>query len=484
MLILDLFPLNTMGSFADKIGLLLNDALEHRPTPSQVRVIRALGSFLASGKPHCTLLINGYAGTGKTTLVQSLVRVLPQLKMQSVLMAPTGRAAKVLAGYTGVRAYTIHRKIYALQSGELGKFQLELAMNRHRNTLFVVDEASMIGRASGGSGFGSRDLLRDLLEYVFSRDDCKLLLIGDSAQLPPVHHNESPALDKGYLAQFKNLTIALCQMSDVVRQASDSGILELATQIREHINSGGEGLMKLATGRDVISISGNEFPELLEEAYDNYGSENTLVITRSNKRANLFNQQIRHRLLWREERINAGDMLMVVRNNYHWLDAKSKAGFIANGDTAEVLQVLRFEDKFGFSFAKALLRLTDYPDEPELEAMLILDTLESDSPALDSEEGQRLREEVMETYAHLNTKTALREAMRNDPYLNAIQVKFAYAVTCHKSQGGQWNSVFLDQGYVTEEMLDKNYYRWLYTGVTRATDRLYLVNFSPSFLED
>lgn len=445
----------------------------------------ALGRFLSSGKERCTLVINGYAGTGKTTLMHALVGAFPALNLIQVLLAPTGRAAKVLSNYTGKPAYTIHKKIYGLKSEAAGFASFVLLPNKHKNTVFIVDEASMIGMEEPIRGMErSGNLLEDLLDYVFSGDNCRLILLGDNAQLPPVHFDKSPALDVKMLREIKDLTVAICTMEDVVRQNENSGILMLATAFRKHLNKeNNPGILKFPPAEpDVERLGGAEFPEVLEDCFNKYGSDQCLVITRSNKRAWLFNQQIRHRIFWREERLNAGDMVMIVKNNYFWLE-KSQ-GFIANGEIAEVLKVDNYEEKYGFTFANVVLKLSDFEGSPELSVKLILNTLESESANLTSPESKRLREEIEENYLSLGSKAKIREALKSDPYLNALQVKFAYAVTCHKSQGGQWDCVFVDQGYVTDEMVDRVFWRWLYTAVTRATTKLYLVNFNPLFFEE
>ena len=458
---------------------MLIDHLGHPPTDSQLKALSALSLFLESRKPNCTLLINGYAGTGKTTLTKAVVATLPALNYGVVLLAPTGRSAKVLGFYTGLPAYTIHRKIYKPKSDPSGFLSMQLMPNPHKSTVFIVDEASMI--PSGNGLFESRDLLDDLLLYVFSNKNNRLILLGDTAQLPPVHLLKSPALDIAYLQNLRPLTAARCTLTEVVRQEAESGILALATALRKHLAETPDEFFKIPQlARDVERIHGGEFADYVDSEYAAAGQEQTLVITRSNKSANLYNQQIRHRLLWREDRVNAGDVLMIVKNNYFWIPQESKAGFIANGDTAEVVTLMRTEEKYGLHFADARLHLIDYPDEPEFEAKILLDSIDAPQASLDLEKMQAMREMVEEQFSKLS-KTKRRELMKKDPYLNALQVKFAYAVTCHKAQGGQWNSVFVDQGYLTEDQLDVGFWRWLYTAVTRATQKLYLVNFSDRF---
>lgn len=453
------------------------------PTPSQDRMLYVLGRFLGSSMPNSALIIKGYAGTGKTTSVNALVKTLEQQGVGYELLAPTGRAAKVLGSYTSRRAFTIHKRIYRTGRGESGEFVFMRAENKRKNTVFVVDEASMIGVGDRVGRGGS--LLDDLFQFVFEGPGCRLLLIGDDAQLPPVGSDLGPALNLAYLQGRYHVTGAMTELTDVTRQGFDSGILALATTVRSALSERNlrDALPFVVPAQtDVEMVSGEELQEKLEDAFADAGVEGAILVTRSNKRANMFNKQIRARVFYREEEIEGGDLLMSVKNNYAWLDPGSRAGFIANGDVMEVMRIGRREEVFGFRFAYATVRLVDYPDEPEVETVLWLDTLDAPGPSMPDEATERLYRGTLATYNDLPTKTAVRTAMSKDPFYNALQVKFAHAVTCHKAQGGQWRHVFVDQGYIADEMLTGEYVRWLYTAVTRATERLYLVNFSPDLM--
>lgn len=472
----------TQSSFStDEVGHLLRENFTFSPTPSQDRLIRALSAFIISEKPNCTLILKGYAGTGKTTMVNTLVKTLPRLRQKAVLLAPTGRAAKVLSQYTRQTALTIHKKIYFVNKTADGKPYFARAQNLHKNTIFVVDEASMISWDQAGG----RNLLADLVEYVFSGHNCRLILIGDDAQLPPVRQKLSPALDFEFLRTQFDLTLGTTQLTEVVRQEGLSGILEFATHLRQLAKTENPPVVAtpLPQKPDIIAVNGSELHELMETAYDSAGSENVIFITRSNKRANLFNQQVRARIFFYEEPVSAGDLMMVVKNNYFWLQDSTAIGFVANGDIFEVVKCLRIQEQYGFTFADALIRFIDYPSEPELEVKLLLNTTTSNEAALSEGEMEQLYTAVAEDYQHLKTKKARQEALQKDVWLNALQVKFAYAVTCHKAQGGQWPVVFVEQGYITEEIVDQNFYRWFYTAVSRATTTLYLVNFSDMLVE-
>jgi exodeoxyribonuclease-5 len=454
------------------------------PTPSQEKLVKALSRFVISNKPNCLLVVKGYAGTGKTTMVNSLVKTLDEIGLRHVLLAPTGRAAKVLGNYSGQRAFTIHKKIYFQNKTRDGKPFFAPAQNLHRNTVFVVDEASMIGWDTYTGPMGG-NLLLDLFEYVYNGQNCRLVLIGDGAQLPPVGSPLSPALDLKFLQSQFTVTAASCELTDVMRQKDDSGILSLATAVRDAMSKPpAESLPFVAPPTpDVKLINGMELQDHLEAAFASAGEEGAMLITRSNKRANLFNKEVRARVLFREDDINAGDLIMVVKNNYHWLGPESKAGFIANGDVLEVLRLGRRENRFGFNFVNATVRMIDYPDEPDTEVMLWLNAIDTEGPSMGAADQNTLYTGVLETYADLKTKEERRKALRTDPFYNALQIKFAYAVTCHKAQGGQWPVVFIDQGYMTDEMLDIEYLRWLYTAITRAREKLFLLNFSDAVFE-
>ncbi|MGB0422950.1 MAG: ATP-dependent DNA helicase [Flavobacteriales bacterium] len=465
----------------------LKSEFPHLPTAGQEVLLNGLSRFTYSMMPKCTLVVKGYAGTGKTTVIGSYVKVLKKNNFDVVLLAPTGRAAKVLSNYSGLPAFTIHKKIYQRKPGAFGASGYGLMSNRHRRTVFLVDEASMIGDSgvSGEQSFEYRSLLDDLIEYVFNGHQCKLVLIGDQAQLPPVGADQSPALDIDRLQSKQHLTIAELELTEVVRQEMDSGILFNATVLRNAITSRKEGfpLLNMNGFDDVKRISGLELQEVLEDLNGKYGREGVMVITRSNKRANLFNQNIRARIEWFEERLNAGDLLMVVRNNYHWLTPYKDAPttFIANGDVVEVLKVIREYEMYDMDFADVEVQLIDYPNFQPFEVRIMLDSLEIETANLPQAQMKTLYHEVSIDYSDLGFKKKIHEAVMKDPFYNALQVKFAYSVTCHKSQGGQWPAVILDQGYLTEEMLNISLLRWFYTAITRAQTELYLLNFDPSF---
>ena len=456
-------------------------------TGCQRRLMGNLAVFLTLGwkKQNALFVMRGYAGTGKTTVVKALVNVLPKLGKRTVLMAPTGRAAKVLSSYTGLPAHTIHRKIYFAWTSKEGNIIMRLQKNHHKHTLFIVDEASMIPHFTKAEGqlFSTRNLLDDLFAFVQSGENCRILFIGDTAQLPPVGLDESPALDPDFLKQAYSLEIDTDELTEVVRQSKESGILENATLIRDEITRKKLEfpLFSRKAFSDVIRINGSQLEEILNQTYASSGKDNNVVICRSNKRANIFNREIRNRILFLDGEISTGDYLMVVKNNYFWLPPESSAGFIANGDIVELMRIRKTEDLYGFRFADVTIRFLDYPDEKELDVRIILDTLMADTPALPQSENNRLFQTVMEDYQDLPTRKEKVEKVKLNPYFNALQVKFAYALTCHKTQGGQWDTVFIDQGYLSDKMMNTEYLRWLYTAVTRATKQLYLVNFEERF---
>ena len=448
------------------------------PTKKQDELFTDIADFVATIGNRSIFMLKGYAGTGKTTLVSTLVKSLPVLGKRSVLMAPTGRAAKVLGKYSKKAASTIHKKIYWIRTNKSGNTFITLKENTHSNTIFIVDEASMIPENSD-KGFGNRSLLDDLIEYVSDGTDCKLILIGDTAQLPPVHLDISPALDEEKLEANYNKQVICKELTQVVRQKKDSLILENATALRHKISTNDYSYPQLKTNSEVIRLNtGEDLQDVLESAYSKDGVNSTTVLCRSNKRANQYNQQIRAKIRWQEDEISAGDMLMVVRNNYYWLDDSSKAGFIANGDIVEVIKITDRIERYGFRFAKASVQMVDYPDEKELDVILLLDTLTSESPAITYDQYQRLYKEVAKDY---KGQMEINKKIKEDEFFNALQIKFAYAITCHKSQGGQWENVFIDLAYFTEDMLDKSYLRWMYTAMTRASKKLYLINFKEDF---
>ena len=465
------------------VSRLILSHFPHTPTQGQREVCVAMSHFLYNADARSAFLLRGYAGTGKTSLVSALIQTLPQVKVNCVLLAPTGRAAKVLSGYARRQAYTIHKKIYMTAVDASGAVRTVRAINKHAYTLFIVDEASMIGLEPTGT---RHSLLEDLVDYVYDGNHCRLMLIGDSAQLPPVGQSESPALDDRYLKAAFALNVTCGELTEVVRQQQLSGILDNATSLRSQISrmvaSDEAQLPLFSAAPDVVNLVGENLMETLFREYAAYALEEVVVITRSNKRANLFNQGIRNSVLFREEEVTAGDFLMVVKNNYFWLDDDSSIGFIANGDIVEVLSVRNVQELYGFRFADATLRFVDYPDEQPRDCKLLLSTLYSESPSLTSDEQARLYSAVMEDYADLPHKADRLREMRQNPYYNALQVKFSYALTCHKTQGGQWRTVIIDQGFLPPDMsFDREWLRWLYTAFTRATERVYLLNFDTRF---
>lgn len=470
---------------SNKIRELLFENFPYEPTEGQIILLSRISDFITSNDEKSLFLLRGYAGTGKTTIVSSLVKVLPIIKKRSVLLAPTGRAAKVLSNYSGKRAHTVHRKIYFAVTSKEGNIVLTLTKNKHKDTIFIVDEASMItdSSASPGALFSGRSLLDDLIQYVYTGENCKILFIGDNAQLPPVGLNISPALDVKYLKTSYNVDIEEYELTEVVRQARESGILMNATSVREKIKYQNTDFpyFSVEQYKDIIKLMGVDLEDALNDAYSSGGLENSVVVTRSNKRANQYNQEIRKRILYRENEIEAGDYLMIVKNNYFWLPEDSKAGFIANGDIVEILRISKIEELYGFRFADVTIRMIDYPDEEEQDVKIILDTIMAEAPALKQADNNRLYNEVLQDYMDLPSRFLRSQKMKIDPYFNALQVKFAYALTCHKTQGGQWNTVFVDQGWLNADMINVEYMRWLYTALTRATNKLFLVNFKEEF---
>ena len=468
---------------------LINYKLGLSPTPTQKKLLSKLAYFIINPENDQIFLLKGYAGTGKTSVVSALVQALKSLKISSVLLAPTGRAAKVLAHYAGQPAYTIHKKIYRQKSSTDGFGKFVLDRNLHSNTIFIVDEASMVSNQnSENSSFGSGRLLDDLIEYVYNNKNCKLIIVGDTAQLPPVGLSVSPALEASEL-QLYGLEVNNEELTEVVRQTGDSGILYNATHIRNLIDTENEvewhGFFPITTSgfSDIHQISGEDLIETISTSYDKYGREDTMVVTRSNKRANRFNQGIRASILYQESEISSGDLIMVVKNNYYWVGENDKMDFIANGDIAEIVRIGKYEAIYGFRFANVSLRFIDY-ENVELDCKIFLDTLNLETASFSYEEQQKLYEAVAMDYEDIRDKKKKWEKIRDNEYFNALQVKFAYAVTCHKAQGGQWKSVFIDLGYLTEEMIDREYLRWMYTAFTRPVEQLYLVNFNKEFFEE
>jgi exodeoxyribonuclease-5 len=426
--------------------------------------------------------MTGYAGTGKTSVISSIVKTLDLLRMRSVLLAPTGRAAKVLASYSGRQSFTIHKKIYRQKSSKDGFGSFSLDRNLHKDTFFIVDEASMVSNSSGDSSlFGSGRLLDDLIEYVYSGIDCKLILVGDTAQLPPVGSTVSPALNPATLGEY-GFGLVTCELRQVLRQSETSGVLMNATRVRLQVAESNlvHPSIDCLNFRDTIRITGEELIDEISSAYGTCGMEGTIIIVNSNKQANRYNQGIRNKIFSREEEISPGDMVMVVRNNYFIIDEdEDGAGFIANGDIAEVKKIRKYEERYGFRFADMVLKFPDY--NLEIESKVMMDVLHLDTPALPAEKNKELFQNILADYLNIKTRRKQFEAVKNNPYFNALQIKFAYAVTCHKAQGGQWERVFIDQGMFNRNEITVDYLRWFYTALTRSTDKVYLVNFAEDF---
>ena len=477
---------------------MIQDELKYRilqtfgftPTPEQERALEVFARFMTDRQEHVVMILRGSAGTGKTTLAGAMVRALTTLNQKLMLLAPTGRAAKVFSLYSGHAAYTIHRRIYRQKSaGDLSSFSLNDNLNK--DTLFIVDEASMIANLGlGDMAFGSGCLLDDLMQFVYNGQNCRLLLIGDKAQLPPVGEEESPALSASMLRGY-GMEVYESDLNQVLRQSEGSGILWNATMIRQ-LSLDGDVValpqIRLKGFADIQVVPGDELIESLSSSYSRVGMDETMVITRSNKRANIYNQGIRNMVLDRESELCRGDLLMIVKNNYFWVKESGEGSqegieFIANGDRAVLRRVRHVQELYGFRFAEATMQFPDY-DDYELTAIVMLDSLTTEAPALTREQQEQLYNAVLEDYSDIPRKTDRIEKLKNDRYYNALQVKFAYAVTCHKAQGGQWAHIYLDQGYMTDDMLTPDYIHWLYTAFTRATEKLFLVNWPKEQVEE
>ena len=462
---------------SDELKYRINQSLGLEPTAEQAHAIEVFSMFLSDRHEHVVMILRGSAGTGKTTLAGAIVKALVSLKQKMILMAPTGRAAKVFSLNAGHPAYTIHRRIYRQKSaGDLSSFSLNDNLNR--DTLFLVDEASMIANQGyGESSFGSGFLLDDLMRFVYNGQNCRMVLIGDKAQLPPVGEDESPALMADVLRGY-GMKVYECDLNQVLRQSESSGILWNATQIRSILFSPSTFQLpriKFQGFADIQIVPGDELVESLSSSYSHVGMDETMVVTRNNKRANIYNQGIRNTVLDREDELCRGDLLMIVKNNYYWTEGEKDIAFIANGDRAVVQRVRHVHEQYGFRFADVTMQFPDY-DDYELTATVVLDSLTTEAPALTHDQQEQLYNAVLEDYADIPYKTDRIKKLKSDRYYNALQIKFAYAVTCHKAQGGQWSYVYLDQGYMTDEMLSADYIHWLYTAFTRATEKLYLVN--------
>lgn len=467
---------------SDEFKFRIREAMGMVPTAEQGHAIDVFSLFMTDRDDHVVMILRGSAGTGKTTLAGAIVRAMNVLKQKMILLAPTGRAAKVFALNAGHPAYTIHRRIYRQKSaGDISAFNLNF--NNNRDTLFMIDEASMIANQGyGESAFGSGCLLDDLMQFVYSGQNCRMVLVGDKAQLPPVGEDESPALMSDVLRAY-GMKVYECDLNQVLRQSEDSGILWNATRIRTLIDDWILPKIRFQGFADIVRVPGDELIESLATSYSRVGMDETMVITRSNKRANIYNQGIRNTVLDREDELCRGDQLMIVKNNYYWTEQSKEISFLANGDIAVVQRVRNVQELFGFRFADVTMTLPDY-DSYELTATVILDSLTTESPALSREQQEQLYNAVMEDYADIPLKADRIKQLKKDKYFNALQIKFAYAVTCHKAQGGQWAHVYIDQGYMTDDMLTPDYIHWLYTAFTRATEKLFLVNWPTTQIEE
>ncbi len=460
-----------------KAAEILAEKFPFQPTKDQYRFFNLTEQFVQSNDPKTTLVLKGYAGTGKTSLVGALVKVIPSFGFKIELLAPTGRAAKVLAKYARKSAFTIHKIIYKLKDSEtIGGGYFQLKKNYSKNTIFIVDEASMISEGSLETG-----VLSDLIKYVFQNKGNKLMLIGDHAQLPPVGQSDSLALSESHLQTKYGLSVLSVELNDVMRQSLDSGILSNANSLRKEISKSAPKIRFTLKKQGIFRMNGDRLEDGLRYSYDKYGMGETVIICRSNRNAVDYNRHIRHALFFYEQELEAGDQIMIVRNNYFYKPEHSPMGFLANGEFAEVMKIINFEEKYGFRFADIEIRLMDDSSNQGLVVKVILDTLHSTYPSLSEEQYRSLFDQVKLEYHGQVKGREVKNALKNDPYLQALQIKFAYALTCHKSQGGQWKVIFLDKGYVPPEQLNTDYLRWLYTGVTRATDELFLVNFNPEF---
>ncbi len=451
------------------------------PTEDQSVALKMIAGYIVDNNNDTIFLLTGYAGTGKTSVISSVVKTLDILRIKSILLAPTGRAAKVLGSYSGKQANTIHKKIYRQKSLKDGLGSFSLDRNLHRDAFFIVDESSMISNTSADTSiFGSGRVLDDLIEYVYSGIDCKLIIVGDTAQLPPVGSELSPALNYDILGEY-GFRIISTELKQVVRQSETSGILMNATRLRHQISENElvHPYIDCINFNDVIRISGEELIEEIASSYGTCGREGTIIVVNSNKMANRYNQGIRNRILFSEEEISTGDMVMVVKNNYSLLKEEDSIGFIANGDIAEVRKIKKYEERYGFRFADMTLKFPDY--DLEVDTKVMLDVLHLDSPSLPAEKNKELFQNVLADYVYLSTRKKQFEAVREDPYFNALQIKFSYAVTCHKAQGGQWERVFIDQGMFNRNEITIDYLRWFYTALTRSTEKVYLVNFAEDW---
>lgn len=464
----------------------LRNSFPFQPTLKQDIFFQKVADFVSNENPDEIFLLKGYAGTGKTTVISTIVEHLKDINKKYVLLAPTGRAAKVMANYSEKPAHTIHKRIYFPKKSS-GGVSFTMQTNKFKNTIFIVDEASMISDSSTESSmYENGSLLDDLIMYIYSGHNCKMILVGDTAQLPPVGMDVSPALDMDKLSMNYNMEVPHIELDEVMRQEEKSGILFNATELREILKSHfiDTFQFQLRGFKDIVRLTdGYDIQDAIHAAYSNYSIEDTAFIVRSNKRANQYNQQIRLKILDKESELSPGDFMMVVKNNYFWLKDSDEAGFIANGDIIEILEIFRIVELYGFKFAKVKIRMVDYPNQIPLETILILDTVMSEAPSLTYEQNNQLYQEVMKDYEDETSQYRRLQKVKNNEYFNALQVKFSYAITCHKSQGGQWNTVFIEQPYLPEG-IDRDYIRWLYTAMTRAKDKLYLIGFQDEYFDN
>ena len=466
---------------------LLRDNFPFEPTLKQDIFFQKVADFVLNSSNNELFVLKGYAGTGKTTVISTIVNQLKNVNQKYLLLAPTGRAAKVISNYSQKPAFTIHKKIYFPKKSSGGGISFTLQPNKFTNTVFIIDEASMISDTNQESKlYENGSLLDDLLSFVDSGKNCKIIFVGDTAQLPPVHLDVSPALNIDSLSLHYNKNVHHIELDEVMRQEEDSGILFNATELREILKSHFIDTYKFNLNgfKDIVRLQdGYDIQDAIQDAFSNYGLEETAFIVRSNKRANQYNEQIRSKILGKENEISSGDYMMVVKNNYFWLKDSDEAGFIANGDIIEVLEIRNIKELYGFKFATVKIRMVDYPNQIPFDTILLLDTIKSESPSLTYEESNKLYQEVMLDYEDETTKYKKFQKVKNNEYFNALQVKFSYAITCHKSQGGQWNTVFIEQPYLPNGV-DKDYIRWLYTAMTRAKEKLYLIGFKDeNFIE-
>lgn len=463
---------------------ILSQSFPFSPTYKQDIFFQQIAEFITNENQDEIFVLKGYAGTGKTTVISNIVNNLVEVKKKYVLLAPTGRAAKVIANYSNKPAFTIHKKIYFPKKGAGGGVTFTMQQNKHKNTIFIVDESSMISDSdSDNKMYENGSLLDDLIFYVYTGHNCKMILLGDTAQLPPVNMDVSPALNIDSLAMNYDKEVKSIELDEVMRQEENSGILFNATELRDLLKDDlyDTFQFQLKGFKDIVRLTdGYDIQDAINSAYSNYSIEDTAFIVRSNKRANQYNQQIRTRILDKESELSTGDFLMVVKNNYFWLKETDEAGFIANGDIIEVLEMFGIMEIYGFKFAKVKIRMVDYPNQIPFETILLLDTITSESPSLTYEESNRLYQEVMKDYENETTKYKRFQKVKENEFFNALQVKFSYAITCHKSQGGQWNTVFIEQPYLPDG-INKDYVRWLYTAITRAKDKLYLIGFKDEY---